>query len=380
MSLDVYSTAESSSSLPPKVQGGTFVERRVESVSLLERRLADPGARERRQSARTAQAEGVTPASAGRSKSLWERMRRLAPGETSGVRAAPEAFAPVGSVGVRADRPRGLMVLGAVLLVLQGLVLLAVIRLGRAHAAEMRELGSAVATSREIAQSVRTIEDARMRMESVRPLGGSLQPGALQAVAVDVPARQSAAVAAAAPARLVFSLEKTAEVAAHLPVLFHFSVRNRGGGPASGVRVWSAVKLVEVGEPLEFDYGQPILERDELAADAPPARVIPYTRSAGEVAPLREEEVARVRSGSAYLVAYGRAVWQDGAGGRHWAQFCTRLTQPAEAPAEPNRCAAYTLRGVLPARARRPEAPKRPVATALEELAALAKAEDGEQG
>jgi hypothetical protein len=163
-------------------------------------------------------------------------------------------------------------------------------------------------------------------------------------VAPAASAPQAAAPTHAQAAQIAFDVEKTTSVNPHIPVLFHFAVRNAGAGPAVNVKVWGAVKVLDSGEEPKFQYDEVALKKATISPNDPAAKVITYTEDAGNVVPLSDADFERVNSGTAYVVAYGRAVYQDASGVRHWAVFCRDITEPA-AGKRSNRCAAYNGAG-----------------------------------
>ena len=65
------------------------------------------------------------------------------------------------------------------------------------------------------------------------------------------------------------------------------------------------------------------------------------------VVPLKEAEYQQVNAGSAYVVSYGRAVYEDVSGVKHWTEFCHYITEPAGVKSHAGKCTAYNGSGVV---------------------------------
>jgi len=352
--------------------GKSFVERRKSIKSLFERRLADPSAKERR------------------APNSWANEPRLAnPAPTARVTVGPAA-AGVAEIAAKEDvvagSPAAKPVVerrvadrrarrgeenfaeemrareqqtwlhetatwmrkgGAVLIGLNVLTVIAVVLLGRVHVSQLKEMQKATAASGDAAYAAclgtQTARNMLLELKAERTAPHDLAPAAAPSAIVP-PAVAPTRAQAAQAAQIAFDMEKTTSVNPHIPVLFHFAVHNVGATPAMNVKVWGAVKVLDAGEQPKFEYGEASLKKAAISPNEPAAKVITYTEDAGNVVPMSDDEFERVNSGAAYVVAYGRAVYQDAFGVRHWAVFCRDITEPA-AGKRSSKCAAYNGAG-----------------------------------
>ncbi len=362
-----------------------FIERRSTVKSLLERRLADPSAKERRLSSLAeecaAEAEANQPRMAAAAKA--RRAQIAAAARDGGVASAKDnaaedvATPPRGERrvsdrragwrgranklegGLRANEQQNLfnetavwMRKGAAVLIgLNVLVILVVLilwhsrpsqqvdmkEMQKANAAEIAEMKRATAAS-ELAAYASCLGSqtaqgilSQMKAGAHIPMNSGLQPNA---------------ATRAQAAQIEFNVEKTTSLTAHVPVLFHLGVENIGKSSALNTKVWGEVRVLDSGKEPDFKYDEVSLTKSAIAATDPETKLVLYTTDAGLVTPLKEEDYQRVQSGAAYVVAYGKVVYQDIYGVRHWAVFCHAITEPISGGKHFGKCMSYNSTGV----------------------------------
>jgi hypothetical protein len=360
-----------------------FVERRVTLKSLLERRLADPSAKERRSSdflakdyaaARAAERPAIAAAAKERRTRFAADAADLKTADPAAneVNAAP-AFVDRrvadrrASGGVEADlRVRAQQNLfnetavwmrkgGAVLIGLNVLLVIAVLILWHTRSSqgsEMTEMQKA--TMAEMRRATAASEVAAyascLGSQTARSIMMQMKGGAVEqrlAAPSSGSALQTISATEAQAAQIQFNVEKTTSVDVHVPVLFHLAIENVGKSPALNAKVWGAVKVLDSSQEPDFKLAEPALSKEAIAP-GDPAKVILYSAdSSGLVIPLNDATYQQVKSGAAYVVAYGRVVYTDIFGVRHWAEFCHNITEPAGAGKHLNKCAAYNGAGVI---------------------------------
>jgi hypothetical protein len=359
-----------------------FVERRKTTKTLLERRLVDPSAKERRVSDLAAQESGVTePAAKGRTKAdsgakdsaaadfAAKAKERVGADSASNPTAGPKVAAdPVTAErgaesvagGLRVREQQNLFQetalwmrkSGALLIGLNVVTLIAVFLFGRARPSQLQEMAemrkaAVMEMQRTAAASGEAAYAACLGSQTARNLLLQMKlDGAGTHIGAGANALQAIAATHGQTAQLAFDVEKTTSVSAHLPVLFHLGIQNTGSGPALDAKVWGEVKVLDNGKDPDFKYDDPALTKKAISPNDPEAKVVLYTTDAGMVVPLKDLDVQRVSSGTAYVVAYGRMLYTDTAGARHWAEFCHYITEPAGAGRRPGRCMGYNGSGV----------------------------------
>jgi hypothetical protein len=382
-----------------------FIERRVTIRSFLERRLMDPSAKERRVSdslARECAAEAATNqpriAAAARerktkiaadAKELKAANAAAGDGNTADPAVYPFAERRVADrragAGIEAElRVREQQNLfnetalwlrkgGTALIGLNVLIVLAVLVLWRTHSSQapdmtemqkatMAEMRRATAASEVAAYASclgsQTAQSILMQMKA-GSLGGRIAPSGNGAPAIAATREQAA--------QIEFDVEKTTNVNVHIPVLFHLGVENIGKSSALNTKVWGAVKVLDSGKEPNFKYSEVALSKAAISPSDPTAKVVLYSADdSGLVVPLNEATMQRVNSGEAYVVAYGKVVYEDIFGARHWAVFCHNITEPAGTGRHSNKCMAYNSTGVS-------DVPGRPVETSVAPQSAAMK-------
>jgi len=147
--------------------------------------------------------------------------------------------------------------------------------------------------------------------------------------------------------QIEFDLEKTTSMNVHVPVLFHVGIQNVGSGSALNAKVWGEVKVLDSAKDPDFKYDEVALTKRSISPKEPPTKVVLYTTDAGMVVPLKEAEFQQVNAGEAYIVTYGRMVYEDVSGVKHWAEFCHYITEPAGVKSHASKCSAYNGAGVV---------------------------------
>jgi hypothetical protein len=339
-----------------------LVDRRKASKSLFERRLTDPGAKERRKRALPSETPTDGPIAAAAPRAESEPAL-----EAEADRKAEEpAFQPVVERRV-ADRRASaredsdlvedhfrtrehlnrfnetaiwMRTGGTVLIGVNLLTLIAFFILGRIPATQLKEMQRATAASSEAAYAAclgtQTARNMLQELKAERAQPREWSSGE---------ASQAAGAAHPQAARIALDVEKSTDMNPHIPVLFHFKLQNIGESSALNTKVWGAVKVLDSGKEPDFTYDEVSLTKAAILPGDPAAKVITYTEDAGQVAPLTDAQFERVNSGAAYVVAYGRVVYQDVFGVSHWAQFCRQITKPASAQTQSNKCLAYNAAG-----------------------------------
>jgi hypothetical protein len=372
-----------------------FTERRKSFKSLLERRLMDPSAKERRSpdslaneprlanpapTARVAVGpklkETVAADPAAAEQSVTERRMRQRRANRGGENIETEIRGHEQQLRLN-ETAVWMRKGGAVLIGLNVLTVIAVLLLGRVHVSQLKEMQRATAASGDAAYAAclgtQTARNMLLELKAERTAPRDLPAGTPPPALAPTRAQ---AVPAAQAAQIAFDVEKTTSVNPHIPVLFHFAVHNTGASSAVNLRVWGAVKVLDAGEQPKFEYGEASLKKASLSPNDPAEKVITYTEDSGNVVPLTDAEFQRVSSGAAYVVAYGRAVYQDASGARHWAVFCRNLTEPAGGKRS-SKCSAYNGAGdsevtEKPAEAQKiAEAPAATVSPRLSQSAAV---------
>jgi hypothetical protein len=229
---------------------------------------------------------------------------------------------------------------GTVLIGVNLLTLIAFFILGRIPATQLKEMQKATAASSEAAYAACLgAQTARNMLQELKAERG--QPR--QWSSGD--ASQAAGTAHPQAAQIALDVEKSTDMSPHIPVLFHFKLQNIGESSALNTKVWGAVKVLDLGKEPDFSYDGISLTKAAVSPNDPAAKVITYTEDAGQVAPLTDAEFQQVNSGAAYVVAYGRVVYQDVFGATHWAQFCHEINKPAGAHNQSSKCLAYNAAG-----------------------------------
>jgi hypothetical protein len=363
-----------------------FVERRMTIKSLLERRLADPSAKERRVAAslaRECEAAAAANAPAIAAAAKERKVKIAAAAKESAANPATPPFVERRAAdrrsgwGVETDmRVRAQQNLfnetalwmrkgGVALIALNVLLVLAVLFLWHSHSTQapaMTEIQKAMMTEMRRATAASEVaayasclgsQTARSMMLQMKgPSTRVLQVGnELQATTTTL----------AQAAQIEFDVEKNTSVSVHVPVLFHLGIQNIGKSSALNTKVWGAVKVLDSGKEPDFRYSDVALSKATIAPSDPAAKVVLYSADdAGLVVPVNDAMMQRVKSGDAYVVAYGKVVYEDIFGTRHWAVFCHNITEPAGAAKNSNKCMAYNSTGVsdTPSRPLRMPAPQ----------------------
>jgi hypothetical protein len=360
-----------------------FVERRTTIKSLLERRLADPSAKERRKSDSLAKEYAAKAAAEAPSLAAAAKERRIAAAAAagreggtaeSGTEPAGEPFVERRVAERRADRGgesvesefrvreqqnlfnetavwmrKG----GTALIGLNVLIMIAVLVLWHAHSSQAPELSEMQkATMAEMRRATAASEVAAyascLGSQTAQSILSQMKAGgAGSRIAPSGNGSQAIAAARAQAAQIEFDVEKNTSVNVHVPVLFHLGIENIGKSSALNTKVWGEVKVVDSGKEPDFKYDDVALSKAAISATDPTAKIVLYSADdAGMVVPLNDATYQRVSSGSAYIVAYGKVVYEDIFGGRHWAVFCHNITEPAGAGKHRDKCASYNSSGV----------------------------------
>jgi hypothetical protein len=330
-----------------------FVERRVATKSLLERRLVDPSAKERRKTdlanKKLAEEQEAQAAAA------------VVPEPRASQRATPKAArASAVEAELRAhERQNWLNETalwarkgGAVLIGLNLLTVIAVLVLWRVHSSqltEMTEMRNATLNEmrRATAASGEAAYAACIGNQTVRNMLLQMKPNsaAARSLAASNPLPQPATASPDA-AQVVFDVEKSTGVSVNMPVLFHLGLQNVGKSAALNAKVWGAVRVIDAGQEPDFKYDELSLDKASISPGEGEAKLVLYTTSEGGVAPLTDAQYQRVKSGAAYVVAYGRAYYKDVYGVRHWAEFCHAITP---AGSRSGKCSGYNGSGITDA-------------------------------
>lgn len=356
-----------------------FVERRTTIKSLLERRLADPSAKERRKSDSLARECAANAAAQAPSLAAAAKERRIAAAaaaarEGGAAEPAAEPFVERRVADRRADRGgesvesefrvreqqnlfnetalwmrKG----GTALLGMNLLIAIAVLVLWHARSSQTPELSEMQkATMAEMRRATAASEVAAyascLGSQTAQSILSQMKAGgAGSRIAPNGNGVPATAAARAQAAQIEFDVEKSTSVNVHVPVLFHLGIENIGKSSALNTKVWGAVKVVDSGKEPDFKYDEVALSKAAISATDPTAKLVLYSADdAGMVVPLNDATFERVSSGSAYVVAYGKVVYEDIFGTRHWAVFCHNITEPAGAGKHFNKCSSYNSSGV----------------------------------